>query len=78
MPQFDFYSFAIQNFWFLPFLIFSFLITLHFLIHIAEMLKLRNKIQLKFKKSNAQSINIYEIYLSQILKNNFKNFKDES
>lgn len=74
MPQFDFYSFALQNFYVLgAFFGIYFFILLNYLPQYAEALKMRKKLIKHYGKQNAESklelINLF--YRSLFAKKNF-------
>jgi len=69
MPQFDFYSFSGQNFWFLlSFSILYFFILYFYLANFSEMFKMRQKLISFYYKnesfSNNSLLNIYDFFIS--------------
>lgn len=76
MPQFDFYSFSGQTFWFLTFFFLFYFFTLYYYItFFSEVIKLRKKLNtfvssLISKQANfSESKKLFEVYLN---KTNFK------
>lgn len=73
MPQFDFYSFSGQNFWFLlSFFFLYFFISYFYLSNFSKMFKMRNKL-ISFYKSNnekleSKSLNLFDFFLIKIFK----------
>ena len=69
MPQFDFYSFASQNFWFLlTFILFYFIVVYLYLPSFSEVLKMRQKLiflSLNFTKPS----NLWCFFLKNFFKN---------
>jgi F0F1-type ATP synthase membrane subunit b/b' len=69
MPQFDFYSFSGQNFWFLlSFSILYFFILYFYLANFSEMFKMRQKLISFYYnndiKSNNTLLNLYDFFIS--------------
>ena len=61
MPQFDFYTFAVQTFWSLTlyFLIY-YILVYYYLTKIAEVLKIRRKLILLYKNKKMKPVNLYD------------------
>ena len=69
MPQFDFYSFSGQNFWFLlSFSILYFFILYFYLANFSEMFKMRQKLISFYtadtNNSNFPILNLFDFFLS--------------
>ena len=68
MPQFDFYSFSGQNFWFLlSFLFFYFFTIFFYLTNYSEMFKMRQKLIAFYGNENNKTgvlLNLFDFFIS--------------
>jgi len=76
MPQFEFYTFSGQNFYFLlSFCIVYFLIAFFFLPYTAEVLKMRKKLINRYgiKNANKKKLNLLGIFIDIYLNRKIEN-----
>jgi hypothetical protein len=71
MPQFDFFSFSGQNFWFLvSFFSFYFLFYFYYLSTFSELLKMRNKLILLYTNildlNKKKQLNLFDYFFFKI------------
>jgi len=72
MPQFDFYSFSGQNFWFLlSFFFLYFFISYFYLSNFSILFKMRNKLKDIYKSYNEKQeikpINLFNLFFKKFL-----------
>ena len=67
MPQFDFFTFVTQGFWFInTFFVFYFIVLRTYIVKYSEVLKMREKIILEKEQKRAK-VNLYDHFISAIL-----------